>query len=148
MKRSYLTIAAVITGGFLATMIFINGELSTYTSFAWSSMVAHMVGATASWGIWKTISKSKQIIPISKTAPIWAYFGGVVGALVVINTNITVTSSFGLIGSLSIMLLGQTFFSLIFDYNGWVGVEKRKLRITDLYQVLLILVGSLLIIIF
>jgi uncharacterized membrane protein YdcZ (DUF606 family) len=47
---------------------------------------------------------------------------------------------------LSLMILGQTAFAILFDFKGWFGMEKRNLYLSDFLQVSCILAGSLLII--
>ena len=94
------------------------------------------------------MSQSKKLFPYSSDAPIWSYFGGVFGALIVAIANITVNSSIGLVGSLSLMILGQTSFAMLFDVKGWFGMEKRSLYLGDFLQVSFILAGSLLIILY
>jgi bacterial/archaeal transporter family-2 protein len=146
MNRNLYTSGAVVSGGLLGIMIFLNGELSRYTSPVWSSLIAHFVGIFGSWFLWKLMSQSKKLLPFSSDAPMWSYFGGVCGAMIVVIANITVTSNIGLIGSFSLMILGQTSFAILFDFKGWLGMEKRNLYSSDFLQVSCILAGSLLII--
>lgn len=133
---------AIISGGLLAIGIFLNGELARYTSPAWSSLIAHFVGIFGSWFIWRLLSRSKALIPYSSDAPIWSYFGGVGGAMIVVIANITINSPLGLVGSLSLMILSQTCFAILFDFKGWFGMERRKLYLSDFLRVSYILAGS------
>ncbi|NIP53477.1 MAG: hypothetical protein GWN00_05395, partial [Aliifodinibius sp.] len=68
--------------------------------------------------------------------------------LIVIFSNVTVNSSIGLVGSLSIMILAQTLIAIVFDNKGWVGMARKHLSASDFLQVACILVGSILIIYF
>jgi bacterial/archaeal transporter family-2 protein len=146
MRKNLYAGSAIVSGSLLGLMLFINGQLANYTSAFWSSMIAHFIGLFASWIAWKLFSPSKKLLPINSKSPRWAYFGGVVGALIVIFSNITVNSEFGLVGSLSLMILGQTFFAMLFDYKGWIGMQKRELTRYDFLQISCVLAGSLLII--
>ena len=146
MNKNLYTSGAIASGGLLAVMIFLNGELARYTSPVWSSLIAHFVGIFGSWFLWRSMSHSKKLFPYSSDAPMWSYFGGVCGAMIVVIANITVNSSIGLVGSLSLMILGQTAFAILFDFKGWFGMEKRNLYLSDFLQVSCILAGSLLII--
>ncbi len=148
MKKSLYASSALASGGMLGITIFINGELAKYSSPAWSSMVAHFVGIFGSWFLWRWMSKEKKIFPYSSDAPIWSYFGGISGAWVVVMANITVNSSIGLIGSFSLMILGQTSLAILFDIKGWFGMEKRSLFKRDLIQIFCILAGSIFILLF
>lgn len=146
MNRGLYTSGAVASGGLLAIAAFLNGELAKYTSPAWSSLIAHLVGMVGSWFLWKLLSHSKGLFPYSSNAPMWSYLGGISGAIIIIFANMAINSSIGLVGSLSLMILGQTSFAILFDFRGWFGVEKRNLYLSDFRQVFLILAGSLLII--
>lgn len=142
MNKNLYPSGAVASGGLLAIMIFLNGELARYTSPVWSSFIAHFVGILGSWFFWRLISKSKQLLPYAADAPKWSYFGGIGGAMIVVIANITVNSTIGLVGSLSLMILGQTSFAMLFDAKGWLGMAKRKLYLRDFLQVAFILAGS------
>lgn len=148
MTKGVYTSSAVVSGGLLAIMIFLNSELARYTSPAASSLIAHFVGIFGSWLIWKFMSNSKTLIPYALNAPAWSYFGGIGGAMIVVIANITVNSTIGLVGSLSLMILGQTSFAILFDFKGWFGMEKRNLSLSDFLQIPCIVAGSILIIFF
>ncbi|NIP53476.1 MAG: hypothetical protein GWN00_05390, partial [Aliifodinibius sp.] len=49
MNKNFYTSGTIASGGLLAVMIFINGELARYTSPAWSSLIVHFVGIFGSW---------------------------------------------------------------------------------------------------
>lgn len=142
INKSVYSSGAVISGGLLAIAIFLNGELARYTSPVWSSLIAHFVGIFGSWFIWRLLSKSKTLIPYSSDAPLWSYSGGVIGAAIVVIANITINSPIGLVGSLSLMILSQTCFAILFDFKGWFGMEKRNLYRSDFLRVSYILAGS------
>ncbi len=146
MNKNLYTTGAIASGGLLAIMIFFNGELARYTSPAWSSLIAHFVGIFGSWFLWRLMSNSKKLFPYTSDAPMWSYFGGAGGAMIVVIANITVNSSIGLVGSLSLMILGQTLFAILFDFKGWIGMAKRNLYLSDFLQVSCVLAGSILII--
>ncbi len=146
MNRYFYTGGAVTSGGLLAVMIFLNSELARYTSPVWSSFIAHGVGVVGSWVLWWVLSQHKALLPYAAEAPLWSYFGGAGGAIIVVLANITVNSAIGLVGSLSLMILGQTTIAMVFDVKGWFGMEKRRLSANDLLQVPCIVIGSILII--
>lgn len=148
MNRHLYSSGALLSGSLLAVAIFLNSELALFTSPAWSSLIAHFVGIFGSWGLWKYLSTEKKWFPFSPKAPRWSYFGGVFGAMIVVLSNMTVNSSIGLVGTVSLMILGQTCFAILFDLWGWFGMEKRELHRADFLRVAFILAGSLLIIIY
>ena len=92
------------------------------------------------------MSDEKRLLPFAYDAPIWSYLSGVSGAIIVVLANITVNSTIGLVGSLSLMILGQSSVAILFDFKGWIGMAKRNLYLNDFLQVSCILAGSILII--
>lgn len=148
MNKNIYASGAIASGGLLAIAIYLNGELSRYTTPFYSSMIVHGIGLAGSWLLWKLLFKGEGLIPFSSKAPKWAYLGGVGGAMIVVLSNITVNSPIGLVGSLSLMILGQTIFAILFDVNGWAGMQKRRLYQADFLQLGCILVGAVLIVFF
>lgn len=144
-EQSY-RIGATTAGGMLAVMILLNGRLALMTSPVGSSLIAHFVGIGASWMIWRLVSRQGGILPLSSAAPRWAYWGGAVGAVIVVVVNITVNSPLGLVGTMVMMVLGQTAFALWIDYRGWFGLPQRPVAGQEWVQLALIVVGSLLVI--
>jgi transporter family-2 protein len=148
MKNTYYSSAALGSGALLALAIFINGRLAGHLSPAWSSLVVHFVGIFGSWFLWRLLARGGGLLPFSSAAPRWAYLGGLGGAVIVLLANTTVNSVIGLVGSLSLMILGQAVFAILIDINGWLGMQKRAISPGDLLQVLCLMTGSFLIILY
>jgi bacterial/archaeal transporter family-2 protein len=143
-KHSLYLVGALVAGGILALMIFVNGELARHTSAEWSSLVAHGIGAGCAFVIWQgmlRLSSSTKRQATSR-APWWSYVAGIFGAIIVILASITVNSPIGLSGSISLMLLGQVLFGLLVDYFGWFGMPARDLTLYDFGQVFFIMSGT------
>ena len=140
------TIGALGSGALLALAIFLNGELATHTSAIWSSMIAHLVGTLGSLLLWQALTYRKGARLYSPQAPKWVYFAGALGALIVVLSNVTVNSNLGLAGTLTLMILGQSVFAIVFDVKGWLGLKQRRLQAQDIAQVGLILTGAFLVI--
>lgn len=143
-------VAAFASGGLLALMVFLNGEAGRTGGALFSSWLAHGTGTVAAIVILALFRLRPTPAPLvtSGKAPLWAYLGGVSGALTVMLTSSAVNSPLALAGTLALGLGGQVVFSLAADQWGLFGLPRRSLDLRDLGAVLLIGAGSLLIILF
>ncbi len=148
-------VLALIGGALLALMIKLNSALAFFTSPVTASWTAHLVGTIIALLLMAIVSKTIQpkAVNINQgttnvSAPLWSYFGGIPGALVVMLAAVTVNSELGLAGTLVLGLLGQVCFGLTCDYFGLFGVMKKELKREQLFTILPILAGSFLIIFF
>lgn len=128
-------------------MVHFNGMLARYGNALFSSWTAHGTGTVAAL-IYLAVLYRKPDggIPAKPKAPLWAYFGGVVGAAIVMLTSTAVNSPLALSGTIALGLAGQVIFSLAADFWGLFGLPKRRPEARDLCAIALILGGSALII--
>jgi len=84
--------------------------------------------------------------PAKPSAPLWAYLGGISGAVTVMLTSFAVNSPIALSGTLALGLAGQVGFGLAADRWGLFGLPARRPGGRDFAALGLILAGSLLII--
>lgn len=154
MKKDYSLdwFLALIGGLLLAVMLDYNGLMAKQTSPLLAACVLHGVGTIASILFIIIFSKKFAVTTISETpsstAPFWAYLGGIPGALGIILAAITVNSSLGLSGGFALMLLGQIIFGIISDIFGLFGNPKRKFMMRDLFVVLCVFIGCVMVIFF
>lgn len=137
---------ALLSGALLALAIFLNGELAAQSNPVWSSLVAHFIGTIGSLFLWGIAFQQKEVPIYSPQAPKWTYLAGGLGAFIVVLTNLSVNSNLGLVGTFSLMILGQSLFAILFDLKGWFGLNQKQPGRSDFMQISLILAGSLLII--
>ncbi|MCB0327480.1 MAG: DMT family transporter [Bdellovibrionales bacterium] len=140
--KTIAIIASCFAGVLLASMVFLNSKLASMSSPMISSVIVHLMGTLACMFI-LGIQGREPLSVVARRSPLWSYGGGVLGATVVVLCNITVNSSIGLSGTVSMMLLGQTIFSALADHYAWLGLEKKKLKIQDVVQIFLILCGCM-----
>lgn len=146
-------LAAFGSGALLTLAIFVNGEAGRYGGALFSSWIAHGVGTVVAViivaFIWRR-QRAEATLATAKAgkAPLWAYLGGVCGAVTVMLTSTSVNSPLALAGTLALGLAGQVVLSLAADYWGLLGLAKRRLDLRDACAVILIAAGSLLIILF
>lgn len=140
-------VAAFATGGLLTLMIHFNGELARYESPLFSSWTAHGTGTVAAIILLLLMFKKRGPAALPR-APLWAYLGGLSGAVTVMLSGITVNSALALSGTLALGLAGQVVFGLAADRWGLFGLPKKRPTLRDLGALGLIVAGSILIIFF
>lgn len=141
-------VLALGAGGLLTLMVLLNGEMARATTPLFASWAAHGTGALAAFGLLALLARRRPPGPaVSRPrAPLWAYLGGLSGAITVILTSATVNSVLALTGTLALGLLGQVLFGLASDRFGLFGLPRRRPGLRDLAALALILAGSALII--
>lgn len=146
-------LAAFGSGGLLTMAVFVNGEAGRYGGPLFSSWLAHGVGTVFAVLVlamfWRQ-QRREAVLARASTgpAPLWAYLGGIFGAVTVMLTSVAVNSPLALAGTLALGLAGQFALSLVADIFGLLGLPKRRLDLRDAGAVILIAAGSLLIILF
>jgi transporter family-2 protein len=138
-------IAAFATGGLLSLMVLFNGTLAGHTTPFFSSVAAHGTGTIAALFLLATLpaARSRKDGP---AVPLWAYLGGLSGAVTVVLTGYSMNTALALTGTLALGLAGQVAFSLAADRWGLFGLPRRRPTARDLAAVALITAGSLAII--
>lgn len=141
--------AALAAGGLLTLMVHFNGELGRYGGAVFSSWSAHGTGTVAALLLILILrSKWKAEGQAGKAIPLWAYLGGLSGALTVMATSSAVNSPLALSGTLALGLGGQVVFSLAADHWGLLGLPKRRPGLRDFAALALVMAGSAVIILF
>ena len=138
-------IAALVTGGLLSFMVMLNGLMSSYTTPFFSSLAAHGTGTIAA-AIALAILWRKRPARTGGRAPLWAYAGGLSGAVTVMLTSTTVNSPLALTGTLALGLAGQVVLGLICDRFGLLGMARRDPTKRDMAALVFVLAGALMII--
>jgi bacterial/archaeal transporter family-2 protein len=142
---------ALAAGVVLAMMIDRNSVLARHSSPLFASWAAHGIGAAASllfvmaWAI--ASRRVRGGLPASPArGPLWAYFGGIPGAMTVLLAAITVNGPLGLAGTLALMLVGQMIFGMVADGLGWLGMARRTFTRRDVLAAASVVAGSAMII--
>jgi bacterial/archaeal transporter family-2 protein len=74
------------------------------------------------------------------SVPVWAWFGGVLGAFYVASSTI-VAAEIGATALLGLALLGQMSTALLIDHFGWLGLPQNPVTWTRLAGVALLGIG-------
>lgn len=139
---------AFLSGGLLTLMVDFNGLVGLYGGVLYSSWVAHGTGTVAAI-LFISVLRLRPASGGTGTrpaAPLWAYLGGISGAVTVMLTSASVNTPLALSGTLALGLAGQVGFSLASDRWGLFGLPRRIPRARDFLALALILGGSLIII--
>lgn len=119
---------AALSGAVLALATDWNSQLARLASPLFASFVAHGVGTAASVALFVALPVwRKPSAPSGVRPPLWAWLGGVPGALTVAFATVTILGPLGLAGTLAAMLVGQMLFGVLTDRFGWLGLERRRL---------------------
>lgn len=139
---------AFASGGLLTLMVDFNGLVGLHGGAMYSSWVAHGTGTVAAIVFLALLRFAPKEAGAGEKlrAPLWAYLGGVSGAVTVILTSTTVNSPLALSGTLALGLAGQVLFSLAADRWGLFGLPQRIPRLKDFAALALIFAGSMIII--
>jgi bacterial/archaeal transporter family-2 protein len=145
--RPLYFLAAFASGGLLTLMVHLNGELGRYGNALFASWTAHGAGTAAALLFLLLLLpwRGRNAGPRAG-APLWAYGGGLSGALTVMLTSYAVNTPLALSGTLALGLAGQVAFGLAADRWGLFGLPVRRPDWRDAAAMLLILAGSALII--
>jgi transporter family-2 protein len=139
---------AFASGGLLTLMVDFNGMVGRHGGAMYSSWVAHGTGTVAALIFLALLRLGPQSGTKTEKAhaPLWAYLGGVSGAITVMLTSTTVNTPLALSGTLALGLAGQVLFSLVADRWGLFGLPQRIPRTKDFAALALIFGGSMIII--
>lgn len=140
--------AAFLSGGLLTFMVLLNGRLSLSGGPLFASWAAHGTGSLAAVILVLLFRDRGRKATTGQMgpAPLWAYLGGVSGAITVILSSVTVNTALALSGTLALGLAGQVGFSLLADRFGLFGFPKRRPDLRDMAAVGCICTGSLILI--
>ncbi|WP_087016393.1 DMT family transporter [Thaumasiovibrio subtropicus] len=138
---------ALLGGGLLALMIFINSQLAAQTSALHASWLAHGIGGITAWGLLagiRLVKRSDTVLPAraERRVPLLCYLGGIPGAMTVMLAAITVNSALGLSGTLVLGLAAQMVFTLVSEQRGWFGIAKQQISFSQVTALFLVILGA------
>ena len=137
--RALPFLAALGTGGLLSLMVLCNSEVTRHAGAILGSLVPHATGTVAA-GL--ALAFLARAVLQGGTAPAWAYFGGLSGALTVMLSSLAANTALALSGTLALGLVGQAAFGLAADRWGLLGLPRRRATGRGLLSLALILGGS------
>lgn len=116
---------AFMAGAVISAMVVCNTELGVKTSNNISIAVNQLVGIITLSVVMMITAKNKTINPPRQKAPLWRWFGGLFG-LLILTINYFAVLKAGTTIAMAACVLGQCMMGVIFDLTGALGMEKRK----------------------
>ncbi len=129
-----------LSGGFLALMLALNGQLSQAAGLAPALVLIHVSGLIASLPLLRFDSNASQAA--AKKPAWWLYSAGTIGVGLTL-MDLYCVMTLGVTLTVALKLLGQLWGAFLFDISGLPGIPKRKLRPERLLTLILATLGCL-----
>ena len=130
-------ILAILAGTIVTIMNVFNGQLSNQVGVYLSTVIIHLVGL---FTLIIIMIIKKQKISFQNHIPLILYTGGMIGVFTVL-FNVMSISTIGAALVTALGLLGQMLTSLVLEYKGWLGAEKRTLTFQKVISLVLVMIG-------
>ena len=126
MQQSLYLFLDFLTGMVISVMVVANTQLGLEVTMGVSLIVNHIIGLVfLSLLLWVG-KNNKNINTKRRSAPLYLWFNGIFG-LVILNCNYYTIINTGASLAMASTVFGQSFFSVVFDLTGFMGMKKRKL---------------------
>lgn len=129
---------ALVLGAFLTIQLGINNTLKIgLNAPIWAAFVSFLVGVSALF-IAGVISRTP--IPAKVDVPVWAWTGGLLGAVYVV-ASIMLVDKIGAVTLTACVVAGQLTASLLLDQFGWLRVPQHPISLGRVAGVVLLGLG-------
>lgn len=146
MSQGLLYLLALAVGVGLSVQVGMNVTLrGVLASPMVAALISFLVGSLALLVLVLATGVSWPARAQVSAVPVWAWFGGVFGALYVAS-SIVVGARLGAAALLALIVLGQLVASLVLDHFGWLGFAQHPLNLTRMLGAALLFCGVLLIV--
>lgn len=139
--RSFALILGIVAGLGLTAQVGMNSQLRRVLDNAnLAALVSFLVGTL---GLVALLVATRTPLPGREAlgaVPVWAWFGGLLGAVYVASSTIVATE-LGATTLLALALLGQLAGALVVDHYGWLGLPVNPLTGTRIAGVALLGIG-------
>ena len=132
-----LSFLALLAGALIAITVVQNGDLAIAIGNYHATVLVHVVGLVAILLV--LLIRRKRFTWNPKT-PWYAYFGGILGVLTVLGSNLSF-AAVGVSVAVAMMLLGQTLMGAAVDQFGLFGAQRRPFQPGHLISIGLIITG-------
>lgn len=147
LQQWFWRLVGIISGGFLAMQIAINGQLGkALNSPAHAAFISFFIGTLMLIIIVGVIDRSYINIknPIKQSASWWVWVGGIIGGTYVL-TNVYLVARIGNGQTVVLALLGQITASLMVEQFGLFNSIKKQIIPMQIFGLIIMVVGVFLI---
>ena len=113
-------------------------------SAAWSGFTSYLLGVVRMLALAVVLRDPAPSAVTVARVPLWAWSGGVFGAIFIVLSIITVPKLGGA-AYIAILVTGQMIAALAVDHFGWLGIPERHIDLPRLLGVALLIGGVVLI---
>jgi bacterial/archaeal transporter family-2 protein len=139
---------AILTAGAgisVLTQQILNANLrAEINSAVWSGFISYFVGLLCMVGLAVVFRDPLPSPAIMARVPLWAWGGGIFGAIF-IGLSIITIPKLGGAAYIAILVMGQMIAALTVDHFGWLGVPERPIDLPRMLGVALLVGGVVLI---
>jgi transporter family-2 protein len=139
--RGFIWMLGIVAGFGLSVQVGMNSQLRRVLQSAnLAALISFSVGTLALIAI---VCAMRTPIPARETiasVPLWAWFGGLLGAFYVASSTIVATE-LGATTLLGLALAGQLATALVIDHFGWLGLPENPITWTRVAGVALVGAG-------
>lgn len=144
MLTFWMTLA-LVAGAFMPLQSGVNSTLALQSSGAiWASLISFVVGSVTLFVIVILARHSWPELASLKSAPWWAWTGGLMGAMFVA-TSAFLAPRLGAATMIALFVAGQLAMSLILDHLGWATFPQHSINLWRVLGVMMLFGGVLLI---
>ncbi|HKL59824.1 MAG TPA: DMT family transporter [Sphaerochaeta sp.] len=126
MQQALYLFLDFLTGMVISIMVVANTQLGVEVTMGVSLIVNHIIGLVFLTLLLWVGKNNRNINAPRKRAPLYLWFNGVFG-LAILNLNYYSIINTGASLAMASTVFGQSFFSVVFDLTGFMGMKKRKL---------------------
>lgn len=135
----------LIAGSMLPVQAGVNAQLARAGGNAlWASGISFLVGTVTLMVVYSSLRAPWPAIHELKTAPIWAWSGGLMGAFFV-TCMAFFAPKLGATTLLALIITGQILASIVLDHYGAIGFNVHEINIWRIFGVVLIGAGVFLV---
>jgi bacterial/archaeal transporter family-2 protein len=137
----YIPVAvAVFAGALLPVQFAVNSALANVLgSVTLTGAISYLVGGVLLLCVVYS-QKTRPNWSLGKTAPLWAWFGGLIGSAYVVG-SVLLTQALGAALATTLVIASQVVTAIVLDHFGALGLTRRRINNTRAIALVLVLMA-------